>query len=142
MNKIQAQNTLGVLYLMSKPKDGVFKHRIRLQKFILLAKERFEYPFVFKYKNYYYGPYSEELQKFITELIQGGLVKEYTNELSNGNFEFFYELTELGEKKVRELSLRHKDITKKLDSLWLEYSGKPTSSIVKAAKKALAKIAD
>jgi uncharacterized protein YwgA len=125
---------LGILYLMNKPKDGIFRYRIRLQKFIILAKKEFGCPFTFDYKNYYYGPYSEDLQKSVKELIQEGFIDEHANELPNGNFEFFYKLTDIGKVETNKLSLENKDIVKKLDNLWLKYSRQTTYSIVQSAK--------
>ena len=135
MDKITKQNILGILYLISKPKDRIFRHRIRLQKFVLLAEKEFGYSFDFEYESYYYGPYSEGLQFLISDLVQSGYIQESANELSNGNFEFFYSLTKAGEKKLEQLFTENKNDLKKLDLLWDKYNDKSTNLIVAAAKQ-------
>lgn len=134
MNKSQKQNMVGVLYLIGKPNDRVFKYRIRLQKFVLLAQKEFGYPFYFDYQSHYYGPYSEELQFFISNLVQLDYIQEFARELPNGNFEFSYSLTDQGKKKLKELSVYNKTDLRKIDLLWTKYNDKPTISVVAAAK--------
>lgn len=119
--------------MISKAEDA-FAHRIRLQKFVLLAKFEFGYPFIFDYESYYYGPYSFDLQNLVSELVEEGFLEEQILENNQGGFMYKYKLTGEGElflkKDKPKLSER-----RKIDKTWSSYINEPTSFIVERAKE-------
>jgi uncharacterized protein YwgA len=95
-----SEDLLGVLLIIDRV--GKFKHRVRLQKYVLIAQKDLKYPFSFNFERYFYGPYSFELKDFMSNLVSEGLVTETKVNLTKG-VEYFYELTEVGKSVLSEL---------------------------------------
>ena len=50
--------------------------RTRLQKIVYLLREMYQIPFRFRFKPYFYGPYSEDLSDAIENLTALGVIEE------------------------------------------------------------------
>jgi uncharacterized protein YwgA len=130
----QQLNTAGLIYLIKKAPDSGFRFRIRLQKMILLGKLEFGFPFTFTYESHFYGPYSAELQTLLSQVIDDGLIKEDVKIMPEGQFGYFYEITEIGDKILTDLQLPSNEVNK-LDRLWEKYHNFDTNILVRHAKK-------
>jgi len=91
------------------------KGRTRFQKTIFLLREKYGVPFSFKFRPYYYGPYSEDLSDLISVLKAINIVNEFPEELGLGITRYNYQLTERGKKYFKELQRSAEDRT--LDTL-------------------------
>lgn len=74
--------------------------RKRLQKLVCILKHGNDIPFLFNFKPYYYGPYSEELTDAVDTLVGLGLLTEKKEALASGVSKYVYELTPQGKEKV------------------------------------------
>lgn len=123
----------GVLNLISSV--GRFRHRVRLQKYVLLAQREVAYPFSFNFERYFYGPYSFDLRNFMDVLVSEGLVKEEKTATSCG-VEYSYELTGIGELFLGDISKQVPDNEKqKLRKLVRTLSDLSDVAVVKRAKQ-------
>ena len=127
-------NLAGILYLMKLALPEGFYFRIRLQKMVLLAKQEFSFPFSFNYESHYYGPYSEQLQSFVSDCVNNDYISEKIIEIGEESFGSLYSLTKDGEKILNSLSFPKEEFNK-LDKVWTTYKDKPTELLVKKAKE-------
>jgi uncharacterized protein YwgA len=132
-----SDNVLLVLASMAfykKPIEG----RTRFQKIVYLLKKKFQMPFDFNFKPYYYGPYSEELSDLITFLTALKLVEEKTDYFGKGIIRYNYELTDKGKRyceKFKESADRETlDDIKKLRKVVSELRTFPTARLISEAK--------
>ena len=75
---------------------GQIVGRTRLQKVIYLLRQRYQLPFSFRFKPYFYGPYSEELSDAVENLVALGMIEENRRYLDEGVIEYSYKLTKRG----------------------------------------------
>ncbi len=75
---------------------GQIAGRTRLQKIIYLLRQRYQVPFSFRFKPYFYGPYSEELSDAVENLVALGMIEENRRYLDEGVIEYSYKLTRRG----------------------------------------------
>ena len=128
------KDILGLLYLISKSKDG-FSQRIRLQKMILLAKCEFGFNFSYSYTSYYYGPYSRDLQNTISSLIREGILEETAEVGFNGTSEYNYYSYKIMDKGIKFLTELNQELRIPIDKVWEKYSSTSTDYVVKSAKE-------
>jgi len=91
---------LSTIYLSK----GQVKGRKRLQKTICILKHKFNIPFRFHFRPYFYGPYSEQLAEAMSVLEAVGMVKEVEEELPSGTIQYDYFLTPKGTKIAEEIT--------------------------------------
>jgi uncharacterized protein YwgA len=87
---------LASLFYNNEPVKG----RTRFQKMIFLLKEKYDVPFTFKFKPYYYGPYSEEISDVLALLTALKFMEEKTEYLGMGVTRYNYQLTDKGKNHV------------------------------------------
>jgi len=83
------------------------KGRTRFQKTVFLLKEKFDVSFTFKFRPYYYGPYSEDLADMISILKAVAVIEEKPQRLGVGIIRYNYQLAEKGKtwfNKFRQLA--------------------------------------
>src|SRR5437773_11856616 len=85
-----------LLLLVTMRELGEVAGRTRLQKTIYLLRERFGVPFRFRFKPYFYGPYSEDLSDSVENLVALGMIEERRRYLAAGVSEYSYRLTKGG----------------------------------------------
>jgi uncharacterized protein YwgA len=120
-----SKNLFGVLYLINS--FSILEHRIRFQKLVLISKLGYNYPFSFKFERYKFGPYSFELQRFLSSLISDGLITES---------DYKFKLTELGKKILGEMKNQaDKEIIKSLDNVFKAHSKTSVSDLIVESKK-------
>jgi uncharacterized protein YwgA len=78
--------------------------RTRFQKTVCLLKYKYQIPFSFNFKSYYYGPYSEELADTLSLLQGTNLVEEVSEPINEGIVRYSYKLTERGENIIKSTS--------------------------------------
>lgn len=86
-----------LLHLYKQPIRG----RTRFQKIVCVLKNKFGVPFDFKFKSYYYGPYSKDLADTLSLLEGTNLVTEKMETLGTGIVRYNFELSEKG-KEIAE----------------------------------------
>jgi uncharacterized protein YwgA len=111
--------------------------RTRFQKTVCVLKYVYKIPFQFKFKSYYYGPYSDDLADALS-LLQGlNLITEEVEDLGEGMVRYTYELTDKGANIVNLLISKSSD--KKPVSRIGKYLTKiqrmPTSELIALSKK-------
>jgi len=74
------------------------KGRTRFQKAVCVLKHKFGVGFSFKFRSYYYGPYSKSLSDALSLLHGTNLVREIPETLGSGIVRYNYQLTEKGEE--------------------------------------------
>ena len=126
MNSNILNKEVTVLYLLSK---GPIYGRLRLQKLMFLAKEKFLAPIPFKFVIYHYGPYSLELQRVIDNLVMSGLVREDIVKHED-RILYKYELTEKG-KIILKLLQPNEDVKKGIDETFKWYGKEKTNKILR-----------
>lgn len=132
-----SDNVLLVLASMAfykKPIEG----RTRFQKIVYLLNKKFQVPFDFNFKPYYYGPYSEELSDLITFLTALKLVEEKTDYFGKGIIRYNYELTDKGKRYCEKFKESAETETlndiKKLRKVVSELRTFPTARLISEAK--------
>jgi len=130
---------LASLFFYGKPIEG----RTRLQKIIFLLKNRYEIPFNFNFKPYYYGPYSEELSDLVSLLRAFNFAEEKIEYFGFGKVRYSYALTEKGEKYFAEFGRSSgKDTIEligKLKKYVLQLNSLPTTELISEAKSLMNK---
>jgi uncharacterized protein YwgA len=112
---------LGSLLLYGKPVEG----RTRLQKIVFLLKDKYEIPFSFDFKPYYYGPYSEKLSDMVSLLRALDLTEEKADYFGLGKIRYDYFLTQKGKEYFAKYS---------------KVSGKDTKEAIRKLKEAVPKL--
>lgn len=92
-NKSDMLLLLLLLYLQKQ-----IKGRTRFQKTVCVLKHKFGVDFSFKFRSYYYGPYSKSLSDALSLLHGTNLVRERSEKLGVGIVRYNYQLTEKGEE--------------------------------------------
>jgi len=114
------------------------KGRTRFQKTIFLLKEKFDVDFSFKFRPYYYGPYSEDLADFISILEAVGLLEEIPERRGKGIFRYNYKLTEKGKAYFKKFKSSAKNETleglEKLRKDIVEINQLTTRNLIATAK--------
>jgi uncharacterized protein YwgA len=108
-----------VIELMVLKACKQLRGRTRLQKIFFLLKRKYNIPINLEFKPYFYGPYSEELAHDIQVLRGFGIVEEKVVPV-NDYVEFVYELTEKGEKLLKNClaTTNIRNYTKKFQNMW------------------------
>jgi len=134
MSKISDLALLLLLFNYSREILG----RKRLQKIVCLLKYKYNIPFSFSFRKYFYGPYSSELQYAVDTLKAAGLITEEAKTIPlEGNIIYTYELTEEGKAFVSRIEnkLGESDLKKQLESALKDLLNKPTEELVLLAKQ-------
>src|SRR3989442_622585 len=118
--------------------NGEIQGRKRLQKTVCILEHIYDIPFMFKFRPYFYGPYSEQLVEAMNFLEAVGLVKEVENYLPSGVIQYDSMLTEKGRKIAEEVLNRleeplHSTLQKAVE----EISSTDTNKLVMIAKSVL-----
>ena len=112
--------------------------RTRLQKIVFLLKIHYGVPFSFRFRPYYYGPYSDELSNLMSFLNALNFTEERAEFLEPGIIRFNYTLTERGRKYIenveKKLDKETLKIIKKLKESIAELSTQGTSTLITKAK--------
>jgi uncharacterized protein YwgA len=113
------------------------KGRTRFQKTVCVLKYLYKIPFQFKFKSYYYGPYSNDLADALS-LLQGlNLITEEAEDLGEGMVRYTYKLTSKGADMVKLLISKTSDkkTVSRIEKYLLEIQRIPTSELVTLSKK-------
>ena len=131
-------DTVFLLSIFNSLGSNKIEGRTRLQKMVYILKEKEKIPFSFKYKPYFYGPYSEELYETIQDLVALNLLKEEIEPKGNGVYQYDYVLTEPGKQYAEKISkLLEKEtpeIEEKIKKKTRKYIEKPLSEVINEAK--------
>lgn len=113
------------------------KGRTRFQKTIYLLKHKYKIPFGFNFRQYYYGPYSDDLADTLSLLEAADLVKERGEMLGIDVVRYNYELTEKGQEFCRELASKVKKevLARKLKESVEELHQIQTPELISLSKK-------
>jgi len=115
--------------------------RTRLQKIVYLLREMYQIPFRFRFKPYFYGPYSEDLSDAIENLTALGVIEEGRRYLAEGVIEYSYSLTRRGssflEGQITGEIARRPPLGASLAKALRELEALPTSTLVSSAKSML-----
>lgn len=95
--EVTSDNILLVLASLNFCRKSI-KGRTRFQKIIFLLNKKYEIPFHFEFRPYFYGPYSEQLSDLIHLLNALKLVEEETEYFGSGIVRYNYILTEKGKR--------------------------------------------
>jgi uncharacterized protein YwgA len=96
------------------------------------------------HRPHYYGPYASPIEQDVQTLVLSSLVEEKSRALgfaNQGGFEakqYHYSLTPAGEQRVKDVTSRHEDETKVIDSVFdsiLERTKKLGQGVLSAAAK-------
>jgi uncharacterized protein YwgA len=110
--------------------------RTRFQKTVCLLKHKYQIPFSFNFRSYYYGPYSEDLADTLSLLQGTNLIKEVSEPLSEGIIRYTYRLTERGESIIKStISTVDKKILTKMEKDIEEIQKISTPELIALAKK-------
>ena len=129
-------DTLLLLLLLNYYKKPI-RGRTRFQKIVCVLKEKFSVPFNYKFRSYYYGPYSKDLSDSLSLLEGTNLVDETTEVLRRGVVRYNYELTEKGEEIAETIisKIKNKDFLKKFEENLNEIQQIPTQELISLSKK-------
>lgn len=83
---------LATLFYRRTPLKG----RTRFQKTVFVLKEEYDVPFTFKFRPYYYGPYSEDLADLVFTLTAMKFLDEIPQKMSRDIVRYNYRLTKKG----------------------------------------------
>jgi len=128
--------TLAVLHFS----NGRINGRKRFQKIVCILKHLYQIPFSFRFRMYYYGPYSKELAEALRLLKAVRLINE---EVEIGDvIQYNYEITDIAENYLKNIILTNAEY-----KLWLEkieegvnkLAKLPTRMLVTLSKKSLLK---
>jgi uncharacterized protein YwgA len=119
-------------------RKGSLKGRTRFQKTVFLLKEKFDVPFTFKFRPYYFGPYSEDLTDLISVLEAVGVLDEMPQRLGIDIVRYNYKLTEKGKAYFRKFKgSAEKETLEKLEKLKeniIEINQMNTRDLISTAK--------
>jgi uncharacterized protein YwgA len=93
-------NDVALLLATLSYNDKPIRGRTRFQKMIFLLKEKYKVPFSFKFKPYYYGPYSDDFADILSLLKALNLTEEKAEYVGVGATRYNYQLTDKGQKYV------------------------------------------
>jgi len=111
--------------------------RTRFQKTVCVLKYVCKIPFQFKFKSYYYGPYSDDLADALS-LLQGlNLITEEAEDIGEGMVRYTYRLTDKGAYIVNLLISKTSDkkIVSRIEKQLAEIQRMPTSELIVLSKK-------
>ena len=111
--------------------------RTRFQKTVCLLKHTYKIPFHFKFRSYYYGPYSDDLADTLS-LLQGlNLITEEIEDFGEGMIRYTYKLTDKGAKIVNSFISKtgNKKIVLRMRKYLAEIQRMPTSELIILSKK-------
>jgi len=110
--------------------------RTRFQKTVCLLKHKYQIPFSFSFKSYYYGPYSEDLADTLSLLQGTNLIEEVSEPLNEEMVRYSYRLTERGEDIIRStISSADKELLTKMKKNIEEIQNIRTAELIALAKK-------
>lgn len=111
--------------------------RTRFQKIVCVLKEKFDVPFDYKFRSYYYGPYSRDLADSLSLLEGTNLVNEITEVLGRGIVRYNYELTEKGKEITQKIISEIKDekFLKEFEEKLDEIQQIPTQELISLSKR-------
>jgi uncharacterized protein YwgA len=102
-----------------------------------VLKEKFGVPFEYKFKPYYYGPYSRDLADSLSLLEGTNLVTERIENLRGGIVRHNFELTERGKEITEKISskIENRKFLKELEGKIEEIEQIPTPELIMLSKK-------
>lgn len=132
-NKTDILLLLLLLHYSKKPIKG----RTRLQKIVCVLKEKFHVPFDFKFRPYYYGPYSNDLSDSLSLLEGTNLVNETSEVLGRLAVRYNYELTEKGREMAEAIisKINNKKFLEDFEEHLTEIQQIPTQELISLSKK-------
>lgn len=122
-----------LLHLYKKPIRG----RTRFQKIVCVLKKKFGAPFDYKFRSYYYGPYSRDLADSLSLLEGTNLVNDIPEVLGRGIVRYNYELTEKGKEIAEKIisKIENKKFLKEFEENLGEIQQIPTQELISLSKK-------
>ena len=127
-------DTLLLLATLFYPK-GTLRGRTRFQKTVFLLKSKFDFSFSFRFRPYYYGPYSEDLADSISILKAVGVLAEDPQPLGIDIVRYNYRLTRKGSVYFRKLKRSvKKKLLDKLKANIREVKAMSTRDLISSAK--------
>lgn len=121
---------------------GSIEGRTRFQKMVCLSKFLYGIPFSFRFRMYFYGPYSEKLADALQLLKTVGLIKENKFRIAYNAVQYNYELADIARNFLEKHFLaidKNKQLIEKIESITQELHDYPTSFLVSISKKLLLK---
>lgn len=111
-----------ILEIISNFSDGL-RGKTRLQKLVFLTQTQCTVPLTYDFEPAPLGPLSSDVNRYVSNLEELGLVEERIEKTPSGNNVFCYTLTEFGKTIVRaEKTHRNvEDIKDAVTSVCLEY---------------------
>jgi len=116
-------------------RGGRIEGRTRIQKLVCLLQNQSKFPFTFKFKPYYYGPYSDDLSDTINFLVGMKLIEETIVPTRFYSFRYDYQLTEKGKLVFSKVQQRSERIINTLIDEIKALEETSTTDLVKLAKK-------
>ena len=116
-------------------RGGKIEGRTRIQKLICLLQYQSKLPFSFKFKPYYYGPYSDELSEANNLLVGLKLLEETILPTHFYSFRYDYKLTEQGELLFSKIKQRSERLITTLEEEIGVFEDMSTPDLVKLAKQ-------
>jgi len=100
-------------------------------------KEKFGVPFGFKFKSYYYGPYSRDLSDSLSLLEGTKLLDEKTEYLGRGFVRYNYKLTEKGRELAETIisEIKEKKFLNEFEKYLAEIDKIPTQELISLSKE-------
>ena len=110
-----------ILQLASLEDD--FRGRVRMQKLVFLANERYRGDLEYEFEPAPLGPVSSLVSDGIRHLQQLGLVEEKTESTNAGHTVFCYNVTESGKKLIKAIKKNDDDakLNKAINSTYKKY---------------------
>ncbi|MHA1965158.1 MAG: hypothetical protein ACW97G_11295 [Candidatus Thorarchaeota archaeon] len=129
----RATDTILILQMMNT--HGQIHGKKRLQKIIFLLKNKHKVPFSFKFRPYFYGPYSSELSDHIDALIKHRFISERRVPLGFMINRYDYILTKKGkEYLIENAPSLENDVKSLINDKTIEMKDEPTHILVSRSK--------
>ena len=103
--------------------EAVFRGRVRMQKLVFLANERYRGDLEYEFEQAPLGPVSSLVSGGIRHLQQLGLVEEKTESTNAGHTVFCYNITESGKKLIEAIRKNDDDpeLSRDIDETYEEH---------------------
>lgn len=103
--------------------EGEFRGRVRMQKLVFLANEKYRGDLEYEFEPAPLGPVSSLVSDGIRHLQQLGLVEEKTESTGAGHTVFCYKITESGKKLIEVIKENDDDakLSKAINSTYKKY---------------------
>jgi uncharacterized protein YwgA len=142
LSKEESNNDITLLLATIAFNNKPIRGRTRFQKMIFLLKEKYKVPFSFKFKPYYYGPYSDDFAEILSLLKALNLTEEKAEYIGAGATRYNYQLTDKGQKYVckfkENAGVEDREVLVELERDVLEINQLQTPELISKAKALMA----